>query len=163
MRAIYLRSLDRSWEVERIEHIPWFNFIYGALTGNECEAAEAVAHLREWPLDMVDYSFRNSQRTDLQTPAGYVPYSGGIKAISPRERGPQRWTDSALQLDGGTGGMSVVDPAGWLDAYWMGRYYGFILAPDAKDKDLISVPKRSERHGAAPYTGPARPPLKDDF
>lgn len=162
MRSIYLRSLDRSWEVERIEHIPWFNFIYGALTGNDCEAAEAVAHLREWPLDMVDYSYRNSHRTDLYTPKGYVPYSGGIKPISPRERAPQRWVNSALELDVG-GGMQVIDPAGWLDAYWMGRYYGFILPPDAKDKSLISVPQRNERHGAAPYDGPPRPPLKDDF
>ena len=163
MRSIYLRSLERSWEIERIESIPWFNFIYGALTGNDCEAAEAVVHLREWPLDMVDYSFRNSHRADLQTPADYVAYSGGSKAISPRERGPMRWSDSTVQVDGGSGGMAVVDPAGWLDAYWMGRYYGFILAPDAKDKDLISVPKRNERHGAAPYDGPARPPLKDDI
>ncbi len=163
MRSIYLRSLERSWEVERIEHIPWFNFIYGALTGNDCEAAEAVAHLREWPLDMVDHSYRNSHRADLHTPPGYVPYCGGIKAISPRERGPQRWTDSALELDGGGGGMTVIDPAGWLDAYWMGRYYGFIPPPDAKDKALTSVPADIERRGAAPYDGPPRPPLKDDI
>lgn len=163
MRSLYLRSLERSWEVERIEHIPWFNFIYGALTGNDCEAEEAVAHLREWPLDMVDYTYRNSHRTDLHTPPGYVPYCDGIKAISPRERGPQRWTDSAMQLDGGTGGKTVVDPSGWLDAYWMGRYYGFISAPTTTDKSLLTVPARNERHGAAPYDGPPRPELRDGF
>ncbi|NUM54432.1 MAG: hypothetical protein HUU46_12360 [Candidatus Hydrogenedentes bacterium] len=163
MRSIYLRSLERSWEVERIEHNPWFNFIYGALTGNDCEAAQAVTHLREWPLDMVDYSYRNSHRADLQTPKGYVPYSGGTRSLSPRERGPMRWSDNGMQLDGGGGGMQVVDPSGWLDAYWMGRYYGYILPPDAKDQDLISVPQRNERHGAAPYDGPRRPPLKDEI
>lgn len=157
LRAIYLRSLERSWEVERIEQIPWFNFIYGALTGNDCEAPEAVQHLRDWPLDLVDHTFRNSHRTDLHTPEGYVPYCNGIRAISPRERGPQRWVDSTLQLDGGSNGQAVVDPAGWLDAYWMGRYYGFILPPDTTDESLLTVPRRKERHGAAPYDGPERP------
>ncbi|MDZ4860499.1 MAG: hypothetical protein SGI88_16100 [Candidatus Hydrogenedentes bacterium] len=163
LRSIYLRSLERSWEVERIEHNPWFNFIYGALTGNDCEAEEATAHLREWPLDMIDYSYTNSHRTDLQTPEGYVAYSGGIKAISPRERGPQRWSDDTLNLDGGSGGANVVDPAGWLDAYWMGRYYGYIEAPTTKESSLLTVQKRNELHGAAPYDGPERPPLKDDI
>jgi len=163
LRSIYLRSIERSWEVERIEHNPWFNFIYGAMTGNDCEADKATQHLRDWPLDMIDYSFTNSHRTDLHTPHGYLPYSGGIKAISPRERGPHRWTDSTLELDGGSGGQNVVDPAGWLDAYWMGRYYGFIGAPETKDPELTTVPKRNERHGAAPYDGPERPELKDGF
>jgi hypothetical protein len=59
--------------------------------------------------------------------------------------------------------MTVIDPAGWLDAYWMGRYYGYIRPPDAKDKTLTSVPADIERRGAAPYDGPPRPPLKDDI
>lgn len=160
LRSIYLRSLERSWEVERIEHIPWFNFIYGALTGNDCEAEEAVKHLREWPLDMINHTYRNSHRTDLYTPRGYVPLSGGIRAFSPRERGPHRWTDSTLSPDGGSGGREVVDPSGWLDAYWMGRYYGMIGPPQVTDKDLITVPRRNVRFGAAPYAGPPRPELE---
>ena len=59
-------------EIERIEQIPWFNFIYGALTGNDCEAEAAVTHLREWPLDLVIHSYQNSHRADLQTPPGYT-------------------------------------------------------------------------------------------
>ena len=68
-----------------------------------------------------------------------------------------------MELDGGSGGRVVIDPSGWLDAYWMGRYYGFILPPDTKEKSLLTVPKRNERHGAAPYDGPPRPALKDGF
>ncbi len=48
LRSIYVRGLDRSYEVKRLAHIPWFNFAYGALTGNDCEIDEAVKHLREW-------------------------------------------------------------------------------------------------------------------
>ena len=32
LRSIYLRSLERHWEVMRMQQVPWFNFIYGALT-----------------------------------------------------------------------------------------------------------------------------------
>jgi len=157
LRSIYRRSFERSWEVERIEHIPWFNFIYGALTGNDCEVGQAVKHLREWPLDLVRYSFRNSHRHDLATRPGYVAYSGGTRALSPREIGPLRWSSDTLRYNGGAGGHAVVDPAGWLDAYWMGRYYGFITAPATDDPELTTVERRGLGLGAKPYDGPPRP------
>ena len=161
LRSIYMRSLERSWEVERIEHNPWFNFIYGALTGNDCEVAAPVKHLREWPLDMVKHRYHNSHRSDLATPPGYVAYADGTRAISPRERGPYRWSSSPMGLDGGNP-HNVEDPSGWLDAYWMGRYYGFIEAPTVTDPELLTVEKRDLQLGAKPYDGPPRPPLKDD-
>lgn len=158
LRSIFRRSLERSWEIERVEGNPWFNYIYGALTGNPCEEERSAAHLREWPLDCIDHSFRNSHRHDLITPKGYVNYAGGTKPISPRERGPQRWTDATIRPDGGSNGHNVVDAAGWLDAYWMGRYFGMIGAPETKDKTLLeaTVPDGMIR-GAAPYDGPPSP------
>jgi hypothetical protein len=42
LRSVYLRSLERTWEVKRMEQIPWFNFTYGAITRNDCEADKAV-------------------------------------------------------------------------------------------------------------------------
>ena len=157
LRSIYMRSLERSWEVERIEHNPWFNFIYGALTGNDCEVEQAAKHLREWPLDMVKHSYRHSHRHDLHASPGYEPYSGGTKALSPREIGPIRWCSSPMAYDGGSAGRAVVDPSGWLDAYWMGRYYGFITAPTTDDPDLTSVEHRGLNVGAEQYKGPPRP------
>ena len=38
LRSIYLRALERHWEVMRMQKIPFFNFSYGGLTGNDCEA-----------------------------------------------------------------------------------------------------------------------------
>lgn len=158
LRSVYRRSFERSWEIERIEQLPWFNFIYGALTGNDCEAQPAVAHLREWPLDLVIYSYQNSHRTDLHTPPGYVAYSGGHRAISPREREPMLWDNWTMKADGGAGGKDVVQPASWLLAYWMGRYHGFIEAPTVTDPALLTVgPIRRGVMGARPYAGPPRP------
>lgn len=158
MRSIYLRSIERSWEVLRMQHMPFFNFTYGALTGNDCEVEQAVKHLREWSLDVVSHSFRNSHRHDLAPEPGYVPYSGGTRAMSPRETACDWGGRTMLEYDGGSGGRAIVPPVCWLEDYWMGRYFGFIEPPTAIDPELISLPPSAGRQlGAAPYDGPPRP------
>ncbi len=158
LRSIYLRSLERSWEVLRMQQLPFFNFTYGALTGNDCEAPQAVQHLREWSLDLVNHNYRNSHRSDLAPQRGYLPYGGGTRAISPRESESKWGSRSALQYDGGENSQGVTPPIGWLEDYWMGRYYGFIEAPKTNDPEANSLPARAMKpHGAAPYSGPARP------
>jgi hypothetical protein len=156
LRSIYRRSLERSWAIERIEFNPWFNFIYGALTRNECEVAASVAHLRAWPLDLVNHAWDFKSRTDIFPPPGHLPYAGVEKAFSPRERGPLRWSESPDQLEGGSG-HEVVDPSGWLDAYWMGRYFGMILPPETSDPALLTVPPMPLREDVVPYDGPPMP------
>lgn len=158
LRSIYLRSFERHWEVMRMQHVPWFNFMYGGLTGNDCEAAAASQHLREWPLDLVSYRFHNSHRADLAPRRGYVPYMGGTRAMSPRETAPDFGSRSALDYDGGSGGRVVVPPMGWLEDYWMGRYYGLIEAPKTSDPKLTQIEQRAAKpKGAAAYDGPPRP------
>jgi hypothetical protein len=159
LKSLWLRSLERSWEVKRIEAVPWFNLIYGAVTGNDCELDRAIAHLREWPLDLRRHSYTNSHRDDLHPPKGYRMYAERPKPLSPRETEPNRWDGDFMRLDGDGGGKIVADPGGWLDAYWMGRYYGMITAPRTDDPNLITVPKRGLQLGAKPYDGPPRPKL----
>jgi hypothetical protein len=163
LRSIYLRSLERSWEILRMYQMPFYNFIYGALTGNDCEAPEAVNYLRQWSLDLVSYNYRNSQRNDLATPRGYVAYGGGTRALSPRETEADWGDRSPLEYDGGNGGRTVAPPVGWLEDYWMGRYYGFIEPPKTQDPKLTSLePRKVKPKGAAPYDGPPRPAGKLD-
>ncbi len=160
-RGVYRRSLERSWEIERIEQVPWFNFIYGALTGSDCEAGPAAEHLRAWPLDLRHYAYDHTNRLDIQPPKGYLPHAKVEKALSPRETNPRRWSENQGELKG-KGRGRVIDPAGWLDAYWMGRYHGMILAPETKDPALVSVPRRGLQLGATPYDGPPMPNLMDN-
>jgi hypothetical protein len=154
LRSIFRRSLERSWEIKRLENMVWFNYIYGALTGNEMDNERSLKNLREWPLDCHNYSYINSHRSDLKVPAGYVNYDSRWKSMSARNIGPARWDHDFMQLDGGGGGIS--DPSAFLDAYWMARYYGMILAPDTKDDRLLTVEKRGLQLGAKPYAGPPR-------
>ena len=162
LKAVWLRSLERSWEIKRVESVPWFNFIYGVITGNDCETRQAVNHLRGWPLDLRIYSYTNSHRDDLHVPKGYRMYAERPKPLNPREAAPGRWDRDFMRLDGGNGGRVVADPGGWLDAYWMGRYYGFITAPQTDDIRLTTVPQRTVNVGAAPYQGPPRPALRHE-
>lgn len=162
LRAKYRRSLERSYELVRIENNPWFNFVYGALTGNECEVEQSVKHLREWPLDLRVWSFQNSHRADLQTPAGYEANKAGIRAFSPRETEPMRWDHWTMQADGGSSNPDVIEPGAWLLAYWMGRYHGYIAAPSTTDSALLQVERTGRADlGAKPYVGPPRPKLPD--
>ncbi len=158
LRALYRRAYERGYEVVRVERNPWFNFLYGALTGNPCEPEAGVDHLRGWPLDLRIWSYQNSHRADLRVPSGYVALKGGTKAFSPRETEPLRWDHWTMQADGGTGGKDVVEPASWLLAYWMGRYHGLIAAPTVTDPALLRVSDDEvPKGGARPYAGPPRP------
>lgn len=158
MRSFYLRSLERSWEVKRMEHVAWFNFAYSAITGNDGEVAKAVRNLREWPLDCLEHNYRNSHRHDLATEPGYVAYGVGTRGMSPRETSVKRGSQNALPYDGGAGGRRVVEPTGFLNDYWMGRYHGIIKAPETTDPKLLGVARRPRRSfGAPPYKGPDRP------
>ena len=82
--------------------------------------------------------------------------------MTPRETCPERWDGDFMRLDGGHNGAVVADPGGWLDAYWMARYYGMLTAPNTGTRELITVPQRRELQGAAPYDGPPRPPLEHE-
>ncbi len=158
LRSIYLRALARHWEVMRMQKIPFFNFIYGGLTGNDCESEQAVQHLREWSLDTISHSYRNSHRSDLAPEPGYTPYIGDKRALSPRELACTWGSRSAIQQDGGNGGRTATPPVGWLEDYWMGRYYGMIQAPTTDDQKLVDAPPKSvPLWGAEPYNGPKRP------
>lgn len=153
-RSVYLRSLERTWEVKRMEHSPWFNFSYGAITGNDCELEESMKYLRECKLDCIEYNFQNSHRDDLFLEPGYTSYEGKKRAFSPRE------SSSPTVLDGGVNGNVVREPTEFLRDYWMGRYNGFIQPPTTNNPELISVDRSELRQqGAKPYDGPGRPVL----
>lgn len=156
LRSIYMRSLERGWECKRFENQTWFNHLYAALTGNECQNEAAVQHLRDYPLDCTSYRFTNSHRHDLQVPTGFTNYVTDTKAMGPREQGIRRWDRDPLELDGG-GGHGILDPSSYLDAYWMARYYGLIKAPTTTDQKLLNVKKRNIKRGAEPYNHTPRP------
>jgi hypothetical protein len=156
--SIYRRALERSHEMLRCKKLPHFNFVYGAMTGNDFDLETSVQHLREWSLDLVSHRYRNSHRRDLQEEPDYPIYTIGTRAISPREKEAQWGSRTSVAIDGGQASRGVTPAIGWLEDYWMGRYYGFILPPTERASELLEA-KDSEipDGGAEPYSGPDRP------
>ena len=127
--AIYKDSLERSWQIERPERNPLWNVIYAAGTGaSEFDRPETLRTLREIPMDMVEWSVTNSQRSDVPVD----PLSDRFKrrqalVVLPYDELPMsKWNGNPYTLDGGNGGRSEDDGAYFLLPYWMGRFHGLI-------------------------------------
>ena len=130
LRAIYTESLERSWQVERPERSPLWNFIYAAGTGaREFDLEPSMRTLEEIPLDLVSWTVTNSHRRDIVLDASSDRFGrrqSGLTVLPYDELPMMKWNGSPYRLDGGNGGRSEDDGAYFLLPYWMGRYHDFI-------------------------------------
>jgi hypothetical protein len=127
LRALFTSSLKRTWDAERIEANPLWDFIYGASTGEPCDVENAVESLREIPLDFIQWQTRNSHRADLNLDPE-LKRQGIKQLVAPlpwTERDIHNWDHSPYELDGG-GDMGEGDRTIWLLPYWMGRHHRLI-------------------------------------
>jgi len=128
-RRMWLMSLERSWQIERPERSPLFNFIYGAITGKPCDVENAVRTLQEWPLDLRNWECRNSHRLDitLDTRKGRFGEWQSVEVLPYSERPVMRWNGNPYRLDGGDPlGREEDDGTAFLLPYWMGIYHRLI-------------------------------------
>ncbi len=128
LRAIYLESLKRSWEIERPEHSPLWNFIYNWAAGNREDLRASIEHLQEMPWMLFKWSHDNSRRHDLPLKPFLAGEAESSRALGMKERGPYYFTDNPYTLRSGDGGRTVETPAIYLLPYWLGRHYGLIGA-----------------------------------
>ena len=129
LKAVYKQSLERSWQIERPERNPLWNFIYAAGTGaREFDLSESLRTLREIPFDQIGWTVRNSHRHDVPLDPRLDRHKRRQALIVlPYDELPMsKWNGNPYNLDGGSGGRSEDDGAYFLLPYWMGRYYGFI-------------------------------------
>ena len=124
--AVYRQSLERSWQIERPERNPLWNVIYAAGSGaSEYDRDASLRTLREIPMDMIQWSVRNSHRRDVpidplrdrfKRPQGLI--------VLPYDELPMsKWNGNPYSLDGGREGRSEDDGAYFLLPYWMGRFH----------------------------------------
>ncbi|MFN7999919.1 MAG: hypothetical protein U0X75_02760 [Acidobacteriota bacterium] len=129
LRAVYLDSLDRAWQVERPERGPLWNFIYGACSGaKEFDRAEAVRTLQEIPMDLIEWTVTNSHRLDVPMDllADRFNRKQALIVLPYDELPMTKWNGNPYRIDGGNGGRSEDDGAYFLLPYWMGRYHKLI-------------------------------------
>ena len=124
LRSIYLKSLRRTWEIERPERNPWWNFTACAFLDGDCGLDDSVRTLRELHWDQVNWGRDNrglaGVRADPEDPAQSLE-------VPPYERiSIQRWNADPYSLVSGENGEKEGDGVLFLLPYWMGRLHRFI-------------------------------------
>ncbi len=129
LRTTYLGSLERSWQCERPERNPLWNYIYAASSGRgEYDAAASRATLHRIPMDLISWTVHNSHRRDIAINPmdDRRGHRQSLLVLPPDERPQMRWNGNPYRLDGGRGGGSEDDGTFFLLPYWMGRYHRLI-------------------------------------
>jgi hypothetical protein len=129
LRGVYVQSLERSWQVERPERNPLWNFIYAVGSGSmEFDRIESLRTLREIPMDQISWTVTNSHRLDVPMDILNDRFDRRQALIVlPYDELPiSKWNGNPYRVDGGDGGSSEGDGVYFLLPYWMGRYHKLI-------------------------------------
>jgi hypothetical protein len=126
LREQYRRTIRGHWEIERPERNPLWNFVYAGTGAREFDLEESVWTLKEFPLDMIGWTVRNSQRRDLEFLEPNFRGQRTKAVLPPDERPMSKHNGNAFDLDGGDGGREEFSGDIYLLPYWMGRYLGVI-------------------------------------
>ena len=126
LRARYRQTIKGHWEIERPEKNPLWNFIYADTGAKEFDLAASIWTLREFPLDMISWTVRNSERKDLHFLESNFREQTTRDVLPPDERVMSKHNGNAFRLDGGSGGRREFSGDIYLLPYWMGRYLGLI-------------------------------------
>ncbi|GAB3169523.1 ligand-binding sensor domain-containing protein [Telluribacter humicola] len=131
LKTIYKKAILDHWEAERPEKEGLWN-IFTAITGvQDFDLEEAIWYLQEHPLDLIDWSVKNSHRKDIEKLETNFRRQTLKEVLPPDERPVQRHNANMFNLDrtgsNGTSEHSAGDI--WLLPYWLGRYLGVISPP----------------------------------
>jgi hypothetical protein len=127
--AVYRESLERSWQIERPERNPLWNFIYAAGTGSaEFDRDDSIQTLQQIPTDLITWTVTNSYRNDvvIDPMADRFKRQQLLTVLPPDERPVMKWNGNPYNPDGGNGGKNEDDGAFFLLPYWMGRFHQLI-------------------------------------
>ncbi|MGV3502876.1 MAG: hypothetical protein ACO1O1_04165 [Adhaeribacter sp.] len=130
LRQQFKTAILDHWQAERPEKEGAWN-IFTALTGTaDFDLEEAVWYLQEYPLDLTDWTMKNSHRKDLGFLAPNFRGQSTREVLPPDELKISRHNANRFVLDGGGKGTSEFSAGDiWLLPYWMGRYLQVIGAP----------------------------------
>jgi len=145
LRQIYLFSLERSWQIERPEGSPLWNFIYGAslqanrwtnpaerppealVTPDAYDRDVSMAWFRDVPADTIRWTVRNRDRRDVARQGkNRFDQARSAEVLPVSERMMLRWNADPYELDEAGEGRERGDGVFILLPYWMGKYHRLI-------------------------------------
>lgn len=126
LREKYRGAIKDHWEIERPEKNPLWSFIYAATGAADFDLEQAIWSLKEFPLDTIGWSVRNSHRKDLEFLQANFRHQTTAQVLPPDERPMSKYNGNAFRLDGGDNGHSEYSGDIFLLPYWLGRYLKII-------------------------------------
>lgn len=130
LKAKYKDAIIDHWYYERVEKEGLWN-IMTALTGAAgIDLGDAVWYLQEYPLDLINWTVKNSHRKDIELVDPNFRGQTVREVLPPDELRIARHNANRFDLDGNGSGKSEYSAGDiWLLPYWMGRYLGIIGKP----------------------------------
>ncbi len=130
LKADYKKAIIDHWEIERPEKEGLWNIMTAIAETNDIDLDNAIWYLQKYPLDLVNWTVKNSQRKDIEFMPANFRNQTITEVLSPAELRISRHNSNRFDLDSGGAGRSE-NSAGdiWLLPYWIGRYLNVISAP----------------------------------
>lgn len=130
LKAKFKEAILDHWQIERPEKEGAWN-IFTAMTGvKDFDLDEAIWYLQEYPLDLISWRVKNSERKDITLIAPNFRKQTTTTVLPPDELEISRHNSNRFELDGGDHGSTEYSAGDiWLLPYWLGRYLQVIGAP----------------------------------
>ncbi len=125
LQQAYEASIQNHWEIEKPERNALWHLITLGTEGSFDQAA-TLWFLRDYPMDLVRYTTKNSHRKDLTFLEPNFRDQLTEELLPAAERPIIRFNANPFQLDGGSDGRYELTGAEYLLPYWMARYYQVI-------------------------------------
>ncbi len=132
LRDVYKEAIRDHWNSERPEKNSLWNFCYAMTGATDFDLEESIWHLKEFPLDLVQYETRNSHRKDLTFMEPGFWGQTTSEVLPPDERPELKHNRSLFNLDAGDRHSELSAGDTYLLPYWMGRFLGVISPPVRK-------------------------------
>ena len=122
-------AIKDHWEYERPEKNALWNFCYAMTGAQNFDLEESIWHLKEFPLDMIQYKITNSHRKDIQLIESGFRGQTTTEVLPPDERPELKHNRNLFNLDGSDRNAELSAGDTFLLPYWMGRFLGIISPP----------------------------------
>ncbi|GGF46261.1 hypothetical protein GCM10011339_38460 [Echinicola rosea] len=136
LKTQYGSAIKDHWEAERPEKDGLWNIFSALVSPNDYDQEEAIWYLKQYPMDLIDWTMVNSHRKDIVILDKNFREQATAKVLPPDELRIRRHNANRFALDGGGEGKAEYSAGDiWLLPYWMGRYLGLISGPEANVKN----------------------------
>ena len=130
LKAQYKAAIVDHWEAERPEKEGLWNIMTALVGDEDYDFDKAIWYLQQYPLDMIDWTVKNSDRKDIEVLPDNFRNQTIKEVLPPDELKISKHNTNRFRLDGDNNGQRENSPGDiWLLPYWMGRYLEVIGEP----------------------------------